>query len=182
MTDVLLGVDLGTSGVKVVLLGLDGGIRAETSREYQVEATGAGWAETPPERWWDATASAVGEALGSGSFDVVAVGVDGQMHGLVLADAAGVPVRPAALWPDTRARAEVAAWEALPDPMRRRLANPLAPGMTGPMLLWVRRNEPAAYERSRIALLPKDWLRHRLTGVFATDPSDASATLLWDVP
>ncbi|HEX6444095.1 MAG TPA: FGGY family carbohydrate kinase [Streptosporangiales bacterium] len=182
MPDVLLGVDLGTSGVKVVLLDLDGRVRAEASREYPVEVTGSGAAETPPESWWDATVAAVGEALGSGPFDVAAVGVDGQMHGLVLADADGVPTRPAVLWPDTRARGEVAAWEALPEPALRRLANPLVPGMFGPMLRWVRRHEPAAYERSRIALLPKDWLRHRLTGGFATDPSDASATLLWDVP
>lgn len=182
MAEVLLGVDLGTSGVKVVLLGRDGRIRGEASRQYPVDATDAGWAETPPERWWDATVAATREALGDGPDEVVAVGVDGQMHGLVLTDVAGVPVRPAALWPDTRARGELAAWEALPERMRRGLANPFAPGMTGPMLRWVRRNEPAAYERSRIALLPKDWLRFRLTGEFTTDPSDASATLLWDVP
>jgi xylulokinase len=180
---VLVGIDLGTSGVKVVALGLDGVVHAEAAREYPVHSSAPGQAETHPEDWWDAVVAALGEALSCGALEVAGVGLDGQMHGLALADEDGSPVRPALLWADSRATSEVSAWEELPGPIRHRLANPLSPGMAGPLLLWVRRNEPAAYERAHAALLPKDWLRHRLTGgEFATDPSDASATLLWDVP
>jgi xylulokinase len=104
------------------------------------------------------------------------------MHGLVLADAGGRPLRPAILWADARAAGEVAAWRRLPAARRAALANPLVPGMTGPLLRWVCRQEPGVYRQASWALLPKDWLRLRLTGAAATDPSDASATLLWDVP
>lgn len=179
---VLVGIDLGTSGVKVVALGLDGTVHAEAAREYPVRSPAPGQAETHPADWWDAVVAALGEALSSGRLEVAGIGVDGQMHGLVLADEDGSPIRPALLWADSRATSEVSAWQALPDELLHKLANPLSPGMTGPLLLWVRRNEPAAYERAHIALLPKDWVRHRLTGDVATDPSDASATLLWDVP
>jgi xylulokinase len=117
----------------------------------------------------------------AGSVRVAAVGIDGQMHGLVLTDAAGQPLRPALLWADARAVEETAAWRRLPEPRRAALANPIVPGMTGPLLRWVARHEPHTYQRARWALLPKDWIRHRLTGTAATDPSDASATLLWDL-
>jgi xylulokinase len=100
----------------------------------------------------------------------------------VLTDAAGQPLRPALLWADARAGEETAAWRRLPAPRRAALANPIVPGMTGPLLHWVARHEPQAYRRARWALLAKDWVRHRLTGKVATDPSDASATLLWDLP
>lgn len=178
----LLGVDLGTSGVKVLALGLDGRVLAEAVREYPVEVAEPGWAETDPALWWRATTAAVRDVLAAGTYDVVGIGLDGQMHGVVLCDGAGVPVRQALLWPDTRARAEVGQWRRLAEPLRTALANPLVAGMAGPLLLWVKRNEPQAYARAQVALSPKDWLRHRLTGEFATDPSDASATLLWDVP
>ena len=114
--------------------------------------------------------------------EVAAVELDGQMHGLVLADAAGRPLRPALLWADARAGEETAAWRRLPGPRRAALANPIAPGMTGPLLCWVARHEPQAYRRAPWALLAKDWVRHRLNGEVATDPSDASATPLWDLP
>lgn len=178
----LLGVDLGTSGVKALALGLDGRVLAAAVREYPVEVAAPGWAETDPALWWRATVAAVRELLGIGSYEVVGLGVDGQMHGVVLCGADGVPVRPAMLWPDTRARAELEQWWTLAEPLRAGLANPLVAGMAGPLLAWVRRNEPQTYTRARVALSPKDWLRHRLTGAFATDPTDASATLLWDVP
>lgn len=180
---VLLGVDLGTSGVKVAAVGLDGRVHAEAEHGYPVNAAHPGWAESSPGDWWDATVAAVRAALGElRAVHVAAVGVDGQMHGLVLADASGTPTRPAILWADTRAVAETARWAELPDAARAALANPLVPGMTGPLLAWVGRHEPRALDRARAALLPKDWVRYRLTGAFATDPSDASATLLWDVP
>jgi xylulokinase len=179
----LLGVDLGTSGAKAVLLGADGRPLAEAVGGYPVDSPRPGWAETDPAAWWRAVVTAVRAARErAGSVDVAAVGIDGQMHGLVLVDAAGRPLRPALLWADARAVGETAAWRRLPEPRRAALANPIVPGMTGPLLRWVARHEPQAYRRARWALLAKDWVRHQLTGTAATDPSDASATLLWDLP
>jgi xylulokinase len=179
----LLGLDLGTSGVKAVLLGADGRLLAEAEAGYPVDSPHPGWAETDPPAWWRAVVTAVRAAHDrAGGVDVAAVGVDGQMHGLVLTDAAGRPLRPALLWADARAVEETAAWRRLPEPRRAALANPIVPGMTGPLLRWVARHEPRTYQRARWALLAKDWIRHRLTATAATDPSDASATLLWDLP
>jgi xylulokinase len=179
----LLGVDLGTSGAKAVMLGMGGGLLAEAEAGYPVDSPHPGWAETDPAAWWRAVVAAVRAARDrAGGVAVAAVGIDGQMHGLVLADEAGRPLRHALLWPDARAAAEAAAFRRLPGPRRAALANPIVPGMTGPLLAWVARHEPQAYRRARWAMLPKDWLRQRLTGTAATDPSDASATLLWDLP
>ncbi len=181
--EALLGVDLGTSGVKAVVVDHRAGVLGEAEAAYPVRAPRPGWAETDPADWWRATVEAVRRALAAaGNPRVAAVGVDGQMHGLVLARADGVPVRLALLWADRRATAELRAWHALAEADRRALANPLVPGMTGPLLAWVARHEPHVLAEARWALLPKDWLRLRLTGRAATEPSDASATLLWDVP
>jgi xylulokinase len=178
----LLGIDLGTSGVKAVLLGTEGDVLAEAAASYPVDTPRPGWAETDPGAWWQAVVTAVRSARARAvGAEVQAVGVDGQMHGLVLADADGQPLRPAMLWADTRAVGEIAAWRRLAEARQAALANPLVPGMTGPLLRWVWRQEPEVYRQARWALLPKDWIRHRLTGTIATDPSDASATLLWDV-
>jgi xylulokinase len=179
----LLGLDLGTSGVKAVLLGTDGRLLAEAEAGYPVDSPHPGWAETDPPAWWRAVSTAVRDARDrAADIPVAAIGIDGQMHGLVLTDAAGQHLRPALLWADARAGEETAAWRRLPEPRRSALANPVVPGMTGPLLRWVARHEPRTYQRARWALLPKDWVRHRLTGTAATDPSDASATLLWDLP
>lgn len=181
--DALLGVDLGTSGVKALVTGVDLAPLGEADAAYPVDSPGPGRAEADPALWWDATVRAVRAALRrAGAPRVVAVGVDGQMHGLVLTGADGAPVRPALLWADQRAAAELGRWRALPEAERARLANPLTPGMAGPLLAWTARCEPEALARARWALAPKDWLRMRMTAVAATDPSDASATLLWDIP
>ena len=103
------------------------------------------------------------------------------MHGVVLAGADGTPVRPALLWPDRRASAALGAWRALAPDVRARLGNPLVPGMAGPLLGWLAAHEPAALAAARWVLAPKDWLRLALTGTAATEASDASATLLWDL-
>jgi xylulokinase len=179
----LLGVDLGTSGVKAILLGVDGRPLGEAAAGYPVDSPHPGWAETDPPAWWRAVVTAVRAARDQAAgAQVAAVGLDGQMHGLVLTDAAGQPLRPALLWADARAVEETAAWRRLPEPRRAALANPIVPGMAGPLLRWVARHEPQTYRRARWALQPKDWIRHQLTGAAATDPSDASATLLWDLP
>ena len=111
----------------------------------------------------------------------MAIGLSGQMHGLVMTSADGRALRPALLWADSRAAGALRAYRQLPRPALDRLANPLAPGMTGPMLAWVAEHEPDVYAGTRWALSPKDWLRARLTGEFRAEPSDASATLLYDV-
>lgn len=177
----LLGLDLGTGSIKALLLDESGTPHSESSASYPVDSPRAGWAETYPEDWWDATVKAAREAAGDRAREVRAVGLSGQMHGVVLTDDNGTPQRPAILWADTRSTGEREAYRNLDDEDRRRLANPPATGMAGPTLLWLRDNEPDAYSSARWALQPKDWLRLRLTGEVATESSDASATLLYDL-
>jgi len=180
--DRYVGIDLGTSGLKLAVVGEDGSILAESQAEYTVDSPRPGWAETDPAAWisgLEAALAAVAASLAQGRLR--AVGVAGQMHGAVLCDAAGRALRPAVLWPDRRADKEVALWRNLPQPVRARLANPLVPGMTGPMVRWLLDHEPSAAAQASMVLLPKDYLRVALGGAPVTDRSDASATLLWDV-
>ncbi len=186
MTPVLLGIDLGTSSVRATLITPGGDLLGTGAREYPIVTPRPGWAEQDPATWWSATCAAVAGALRAGRVPaeaIAAVGLSGQMHGLVLTDGAGVPVRPAIIWPDTRAVEECA--EVASRIGRDRLYEisglPAATGLFGVSLLWVRRHEPAAYERAERALLPKDYIRYRLTGQHATDPTDGSGTLLFDV-
>jgi xylulokinase len=120
-------------------------------------------------------------AIGSRGARVAALGLSGQMHGVVLVDGRGRPSRPAVLWADARSGEQLASYRRLDESILRRLANPPAVGMAGPSLLWLRDHEPGAYASARWALQPKDWLRLRLTGEAAAEPSDASATLLYDL-
>lgn len=182
----VLGIDLGTSGVKVVLWDELGGIAARASREYRITVRHSGWAEADPLVWWRAVRDAVLEVTSTAHAEVVGVGVAGQMHGMVMVDGDGLPVRAAMLWPDERAGREAERWRALATELRERLANPIAAGMMGPMLLWVREHEPDSWRRVRSVMLPKDWIRSMIVGDFpatrsVTDPTDASATLLWDL-
>ncbi|NEQ24862.1 MAG: xylulokinase, partial [Microcoleus sp. SIO2G3] len=175
----LLGIDLGTSSVKALLLSADGTILGEASHHYPVHAPQSGWAETDPQDWWNATAIAVHTAVQGQS--VQAIGLSGQMHGVVLTSVTGEALRPAILWADTRSSQTLTPYHKLSDSMRQRLANPIAAGMAGTSLLWLRDHEPQFYAAARWALQPKDWLRMQLTGTAATEPSDASATLLYDL-
>lgn len=175
-----LGIDLGTSSVKVVLLDVDGRLIAHSSAPYEISTRTRGWAEIDPELWWEAVATAVRSTAPAGT--VSAIGLSGQMHGLVLCDRLGAPTYPAVLWPDTRSAELLARYRALPEGMRQRLGNPPATGMLGPSLLWLQAHEPEAYHDADHALSPKDWLRLRLSGEVASEPTDASATLLYDIP
>src|ERR687894_2535179 len=177
----LLGLDLGTSSVKALLLDEGGAPLGEGSASYAVRAPRPGWAESSPEDWWAAVLEAKDAAVGRRGAEVTALGLSGQMHGVVLADELGLPLRSAVLWADARSGAELAAYRRLDEDLGRRLANPPAVGMAGPSLLWLRDQEPDAYTSARWALQPKDWLRMRMTGEAATEPSDASATLLYDL-
>ena len=176
-----LGVDLGTSAVKVVLTGVGGRVVAQADRGYAVTNAHAGWSESDPREWLTATIDAVRMAVARADADVLAIGFSGQMHGVVVCDAGGAPVRPAMLWSDSRATEQLRAYERLPVHVRARLANPLSPGMAGPLLSWLTHHEPGVYAATRWALSPKDWLRSRLTDEFFAEPSDASATLLYDL-
>ncbi|KWB57754.1 FGGY family carbohydrate kinase [Burkholderia ubonensis] len=168
----LLGIDLGTGSVKLVTLDPDGVERAVASEPYALSSPQPGWAEIAPQAWWGALVRAAARLPADERAQVAAIGFSGQMHGVVLIDAAGRAVRPALLWPDTRA-ARLAAAADWPD-----APNPVAPGMAGPLLRWAAASEPAALRAARWAVQPKDWLRIALGGDVAADPSDACATAL----
>ncbi len=189
-TQAVLGIDLGTSQLKALVATPDGQVLGRGRAAYQVAVPADGHAETDPGDWWRAATAAVreaitdartGDASTGAAADVVGVALAGQMHGVVLADAAGAPCRPAILWLDRRAGAEAARYAELPRQLTAPLGNQPSPGMAGPVLRWLATHEPASLDRARWALQPKDWLRMRLTGEPATDPTDASGTLLFDL-
>ncbi|HET6687307.1 MAG TPA: FGGY family carbohydrate kinase, partial [Jiangellaceae bacterium] len=181
-----LGIDLGTSGLKLTLVDSDGTVIGEAEASYGVDTPQPGHAETDPAEWaraLDEARTALFGSLPGGAEPpaVASVGVTGQMHGVVLVGHDGRPVRPAVLWPDQRAVSSLGAWHALPQTVRRRLGNPLVAGMAGPILSWLREHEPWSVAATAAVMSPKDWLRALLTSDRTTDRSDASATLLWDV-
>ena len=178
----ILGVDLGTSGVKALLTGVDGAVLGQGTAGYRIRVPATGRAESVPEDWWLATRAAVCEALAEADrADVTALAVAGQMHGVVLVDECGAALRPAILWLDQRAAAEAATYAELPGEYTAVLGNRPSPGMAGPLLSWLTTYEPYTVRAAWWALQPKDWLRLRLTGQAATDPTDASGTLLFDL-
>jgi xylulokinase len=183
---VVLGADLGTSGLKLAALDLDGAVVAETEAGYRVDRPQAGWAQTDVAVWRQALDDALAALQAQlGERPVAALGLSGQMHGAVLVDDAGAALAPALLWPDQRAAPELHRWRALPTADRAALANPLAAGMTGPLLAWLTAHRPDLLARAATVLLPKDAVRATLVpgaDPAVTDRSDASATLLWDVP
>jgi xylulokinase len=176
-----LGIDLGTGSVKALLIAEDGGTVAEASRTYPVSSPVPGHAETAPADWWARTIEAVRACCEGHGSDIRGIGLSGQAHGLVVLGADDRPLRPAILWADQRATAEMDAVLALPEAVRRPLANPVVTGMAGLSLLWLRENEPRTYSHIRRMLSPKDWLRLEMTGETATEPTDASMTLLYDI-
>jgi len=182
----LLGIDLGTGSTKAVLVDDSGQTVGVGVSANEVRSPRPGWVESDPEAWWASTCNAVGRALSAATTgdrppQVVGIGLSGQMHGAVLVGADARPLGPAVLWADQRALAEADRYRALPEALRQAVGNPVAPGMTGPVLLWLEANEPERYGSARWALVAKDWLRARLTGELASDPSDASGTLLADL-
>jgi xylulokinase len=177
----LVGLDVGTTGVKALAVSaIDGAVLASAEREYPLSVPRPGWAEQDPEDWWRASREAL-DALGRR--EVAGVGLSGQMHGLVALDRADRVLRPAILWNDGRTEAECAEIEDRVG-LERLIAltgNRALPGFTAPKLLWLRRHEPDVYARIHRILLPKDYVRLRLTAEHATDVADASGTLLFDV-
>ncbi len=181
-----LGIDVGTSGTKAIVIDSAGNIVGDATAEHPVSYPKPGWAEQHPEDWWKSTVAAVAAATRHDAAlrtRIEAIGLSGQMHGLVALDASGDVVRPAILWNDSRSAAICAALHEREPGLDRVLAmtgNRIFPGFQAPKLLWMREHEPAAYAHTRKALLPKDWLRYRLSGAMMAEPSDASGTAVFD--
>ncbi len=177
-----LGIDLGTSGVKAVLTGAAGEVLAQATAPLGLSNLHPLWSEQDPEAWWDATVLALTALRRQHDLSALCgIGIAGQMHGAVLLDSADQVLRPAILWNDGRSHAECGALEAV-EPRSRAITGNLAmPGFTAPKLLWVRGHEPAIFARTARILLPKDWLRLRLTGEAVSEMSDAAGTLWLDV-
>lgn len=175
-----IGVDLGTSSLKVLTVGDDGVLLDQRETALPVDRPGPDRVEADPNVWTRAVDDVL-QPLAS-TYDVRGVCVTGQMHGTVLLDEHDVPVRPAVLWPDSRSRSFRQRWDDLPPRVLGRLGNPWSPGMTGPVLAWLHEHEPDTVERAARVALPKDFVRtHLVPGSTVTDPTDASGTLLWDV-
>jgi xylulokinase len=183
----LLGIDVSTTGAKALLVNERGEVLATATEEYPLYTPYPLWSEQNPEDWWHGVQRAVQRVLatpGVRAEDISGVGLTGQMHGLVLLDKDDQVLRPAILWNDQRTGAQCAEITRLAggvDSLLALTANPVLPGFTAPKVVWVRENEPSIYDRVAHILLPKDYIRFRLTGEFATEVSDASGTSLFDV-
>lgn len=178
----VVGIDLGTQSVKVAAVGADGRVLAAATRPYPVRSPHPGWAEADPAEWLAATVDAANEVVATSPEPAQAVGLSGQMHGVVLCAADGTPLRPAITWADGRSAEQAARISGeLGAGELARLGSAAFPGFAGPTLAWLADHEPDMIGAARWALQPKDWLRLMLTGDAATDPSDASGTLLYDI-
>lgn len=183
----LLGIDIGTSSVKAVVIDAESGAAlANAAHEYPVLQPRPGYAEQNPEDWWNAAAVTVRAAIeqsGVNRADIRAVSLSGQMHGGVCLDAASRPLRPAIIWADTRSKPQVdALMQAIPlDVLAQHAPGRPAAGFMGPTFMWLAQHEPETLKAARAVLLPKDYVRLRMTGEAATDVSDAAATWLLDV-
>ncbi|MFT5422345.1 MAG: xylulokinase [Phycisphaerales bacterium] len=185
-TPLVLGIDVGTSAVKVLLVEPDGTIAARCSKPYPLMTPQPGWSEQRPTDWWAGSFAAIQEILRTSGVDpsrIKAIGLTGQMHGMVPLDAAGEVIRPAMLWNDQRSQAQC-------DEIHERLGRseviritgkPMLPSFTAPKVLWMKQHEPEAFARLATVLLPKDYLRYRLSGTLASDVADSSGTSYFDV-
>jgi xylulokinase len=182
----LLGIDVSTTGAKALLIDRDGGVVSSATTPLSLSTPHPLWSEQDPREWWTATTNSIKQALASANVsgkDVIAIGLTGQMHGLVLLDDRGEVLRPAILWNDQRCGAEC-------DEIRARVSraelvritgNDALTGFTAPKILWVETHEPEVYRRARHVLLPKDYIRYKLTGTLAMDKADGSGTMLFDL-
>ncbi|HVH71028.1 MAG TPA: FGGY family carbohydrate kinase, partial [Candidatus Dormibacteraeota bacterium] len=183
----VLGIDVGTGGTRAIVIDQTGRLVSAATADHQPFASPQiGWAEQHSEDWWRATCLAVRKALGAASLtgkDIACVGFSGQMHGAVLLDERGSAVRPALIWCDVRTQKQCHDLTRALGLQRliQLTCNPALPNFTLTKVLWVRENEPDQWSRVRYLLLPKDYVRFRLTGERATDMADASGTLLLDV-
>ncbi len=185
MNNYLIGIDIGTSSTKTTIIDQDGKIVTWVDEEYRINSPQPGWAEQDPEIWFAAVVHTLRKAVAQSGIPIdkiAGIGLAGQMHGLVCMDSSGKPLRPAIIWADHRCKAEI-------DALNRRIGNgqlaewvgnPVAAGFMLPSWLWLEKNEPEIASKTRYLVLPKDYIRYRLTGTIGTEPSDASSTLLFD--
>lgn len=185
--DYLLGLDIGTSGVKALLISVEGKIISSKTVSYPLATPHPGWAEQSPNDWWEATVEVIEEVVSSTQIDstqIKGISLSGQMHSSVFLDEKREVIRPAILWSDTRTSEQckeiytkVGGLNQLID----YVSNPALEGFTAPKILWLKENEPENYQKVKYILLPKDYIRYRLTGELFTEVSDAAGTLLFDV-
>lgn len=186
MATYLLGIDIGTTGSKALVIDQAGTVVATAMTEYPMMTPQPLWAEQNPTDWWQATVTSISRALNRGNISpeqIAGIGLTGQMHGLVMLDKQGRVLRSCIMWNDQRTAAQCAAMTAQVGPARalELTGNPILPGFTAPKLLWVREHEPENYARIATILLPKDYVRYCLTGELLSEVTDASGTALLDV-
>ena len=184
--DVVLGIDVGTQSSKCVVLDMSGDLRGKGQVGYGYQTPRPHWIEQNPEDWWNAVVGAVREALRQANLPssrVRGIGLTGQMHGVVLLGQNLAPLRPAIIWMDRRSAnlCEIVMDRVPRDVMARAAGNRLSPGFAGASLAWLREVEPHTLDQARAALQPKDYIALRLTGEIGSEPSDASATWLYDI-
>lgn len=179
-----IGVDLGTSAVKLLLMEADGSIKNIVSKEYPLSFPNPGWSEQKPEDWWNAVVAGIKELTDGFEKDKVAgISFGGQMHGLVILDSEDNVIRPAILWNDGRTTKETNYLNNVigKDKLSQYTANIAFAGFTAPKILWVKENEPKNFKKIAKIMLPKDYIAYKMTGVHSCDYSDASGMLLMDV-
>ncbi|HEX6047589.1 MAG TPA: xylulokinase [Pyrinomonadaceae bacterium] len=184
MTKTLLGIDVSTTGVKALLIDAAGEIVDSATTPLQLSTPHPLWSEQHPRDWWQAAVNSIRQVLrNTDASTIAAIGLTGQMHGLVLLDEQGEVLRPAILWNDQRCSEQCDEIRASLGKERlvRISGNDALTGFTAPKILWVRKYESEVYDRARQVLLPKDYLRYKLTGAYAMDKADGSGTLLFDL-
>ncbi len=183
----LLGLDIGTSGVKALLVSIEGEILANDTCSYPLENPAAGWAEQSPDDWWKATKKVIKKVISEASIEIDSlkgISLSGQMHSSVFLDKNQQVIRPAILWSDTRTSAQCREIEKKAGGLNNLInlvSNPALEGFTAPKILWLRENEPDNFQKLDLVLLPKDYIRYKLTGELNTEVSDAAGTLLLNV-
>lgn len=182
----LLGIDLGTSGVKALVISEEGKVLAKAFEEYSLYTPRPGWAEQDPEEWWDAVLKVIKNVLNSPGIEpkkIEGLALSGQMHGAVFLDKDNKVIRPAILWCDTRTskQCKEITEKAGEERLFSLVSNAAFEGFTAPKILWLKENEQENYKRVKTLLLPKDYIVYKLTGILATEVSDAAGTLLFDV-
>ena len=176
-----IGIDVGTSSVKSLLMGNDGSVLGVAQREYDISKPQASWAEQDIESLWRATCETLRELTGKFTCEIAGIGFSGQMHGLVTLDRNNNPVRPAIIWADQRSQAAIDYVSKIIPDYRDTTFNSLSTGFLLASLIWLRKHEPANYDKIAHVMLPKDYIRFRITGELATEVSDASASAAFDV-
>lgn len=186
MANYLMGIDVGTSGTKTVIFDEAGKVAGSAGQEYPLLSPRPGWTEQNPSDWWNATLATIKQAIQKAKVkpaDIKGIGLSGQMHGSVFLDAQGEVVRPCLLWNDSRTAAECGEITAKVGfkNLIKWVGNPALAGFTLPKVVWLQKHEPKNWKKVAMILLPKDYVRYKLTGELCAEPSDAAGTIMYDV-